>query len=200
MRWRRRIERWHASIAGSPRDPHGPKRCASNLVKRNPMRRLQFSVKSLLLAVLVLSVLLSASKSLYEWWVTIPKVPLAQVVAAFNERRLEDPVGKLEPPITEAEVVSSINAQLATLNRSLQVQQIYADIAKNRLIDVNARLYGMSGFDGAFGHRTVWWINLDIVTGKNSGYGLRIRENNDPQAKPADEPSFRGISEKGELR
>jgi hypothetical protein len=39
-------------------------------------------------------------------------------------------------------------------------------------------------------HYTVWWINLDVPTGKNSGYGLRIRENNAPIAKPKDEPNL----------
>jgi hypothetical protein len=40
------------------------------------------------------------------------------------------------------------------------------------------------------GEYTVWWVNLDVATGENSGYGLRVRENNAPTAKPNGEPKL----------
>jgi hypothetical protein len=51
----------------------------------------------------------------------------------------------------------------------------------------------MNGYQIATGKTfTVWWINLDVRIGKDSGYGLRIRENNNPAAKPRDEGKLDG--------
>jgi hypothetical protein len=110
-------------------------------------------------------------------------------VASFNARYGEVSVAEQEPPVTEAEVVASIRSQLPGLAASGRVKKIYSEIARSRRLPTDASLYGMTGWELANGTRyTVWWINLDVRTAKNSGFSLRIRENNAPTAKPKDQP------------
>ena len=103
---------------------------------------------------------------------------------------MDDPVGKHEPRVTEEEVIAAINAQLQTLPSSGQVKATYAEIARTGHLPHDSTNPWQSGLNSMSGwilkngtHYTVWWINLDI-----KGFGLRIRENNHPSAKPADEP------------
>ncbi|HEX2475192.1 MAG TPA: hypothetical protein VHK01_10615 [Lacipirellulaceae bacterium] len=148
-------------------------------------------MKVLLLAVMVFAIVLTAGMSLYKWYFAVPTIPLADAVRAFNTRYAEDPVGKYEPPVTEAEVIAAIRAQLPTLQASQQVIAAYSNIARIRRIPQDASLHAITGWELKDGTEfTVWWINLDVTTGKNSGYGLRIRENNAPIAKPKDEPKL----------
>jgi hypothetical protein len=151
----------------------------------------RFSVAFLLSVFLGAALLLTVGRKAYNWFFAIPTVPLAGVVASFNSRSLEDRVGRNEPPITETEIVSAIRSQLSTLRASSKVKAIYADIARTRELPHDASLHSMSGWTWKDGtHYTVWWINLDVFTGPKSGYGLRIRENNQPIAKPPDEPKL----------
>jgi hypothetical protein len=88
-------------------------------------------------------------------------------------------------------MVNAIRSQLPALRASNKVKAIYADIARTRELPHDASLHSMSGWTWKDGtHYTVWWINLDVFTGPKSGYGLRIRENNQPIAKPPDEPKL----------
>jgi hypothetical protein len=152
-------------------------------------RRFRFGLKVLLLAVFVFAILLTAGMSLYNWYYTVPTVPLADAVGAFNSRYAGDAVGKYEPLLTEAEILAAIRAQLRTLPASKQVVAAYSTIARTRRIPQDASLHAIPRFQLKDGTEfTVWWINLDVTTGKNSGYALRIRENNAPIAKPKDEP------------
>jgi hypothetical protein len=77
--------------------------------------RLRFGLRFLLAAVAVAALLLGGGRELYYWYFS---VPLADAVASFNLRAADDPVGKLEPPLTEDEIVSSIQSQLPELNAS----------------------------------------------------------------------------------
>jgi hypothetical protein len=134
---------------------------------------------------------LTTGPIVYKWYFAVPTIPLADAVATFNARHKDDPVGQFEPPITEAEVITSIRTQLPNLLASKTVKSIYSDILRTSRIPHDASFHAISGWELRDGNRyTVWWINLDVRTGKDSGYGLRIRENNAPVAKPKDEPKL----------
>jgi len=148
----------------------------------------RFGLRSLFYAILVLAILLTLGLKINDWYHT---VPLADEVVFFNVRSSDNSVGKNEPPITEAEIVASIRAQLPNLSANSEIKAIYANIVRTKRLPYDASLNAIPGWvvkDGT--SYTVWWINLDVRTGGNSGYGLRIRENNQPAAKPLDEPKL----------
>jgi hypothetical protein len=154
-------------------------------------RRFRFNLKSMLLAMVALAVLLTLGAKIYEWYYAGPTLPLADAVASFNAQYTNDPIGKFEPPLTETEIIASIRSQLPGLQASDQVKSVYAEIVRKKRVPQGASLNSMPGYDLGNGQSyTVWWINLDVPTGKNSGYGLRIRENNSPGAKPEGEPKL----------
>jgi hypothetical protein len=153
--------------------------------------RIRFSVKVMLCIVALFALLLTIGPRIYNWYHTAPTIPLASAISSFNAQYGDDPVGRYEPPVTEAEILASIRAQLPTLGAHTKVHAIYSDVVRSRRIPEGSRLYAMNGWqmkDGTI--YTVWWINLDVPLRKNSGYGLRIRENNAPVAKPEDEPKL----------
>jgi len=155
-------------------------------------RRFRFGVKDLLLAVMVFAIVLTAGMSLYKWYFAVPTIPLVDAVGAFNSRYADDPIGKYEPLLTEAEIIAAIRTKLPTLSASKQVIAAYSKIAVTGRIPQDASLHAIPRFQLKDGTEfTVWWINLDVTTGKNSGYALRIRENNSPIAKPKDEPKLK---------
>jgi hypothetical protein len=155
-------------------------------------RRLQFGLRFLICSVAALALLLTLGLRIYDWYKSAPSIPLADAVASFNGQYLDDPVGKFEPPVIEAEILASIRAQLPNLPAKGHVKAIYAEILRTRRIPQGASLHADSSWELRNGTRyTVWWINLGVPTGKNSGYALRIRENNAPAAKPDDEPTLK---------
>lgn len=155
----------------------------------------RFSLRTLLYAVAVLAILLTIATLLYQRYNAVPTIPLADLVASFNARYGDDPVGKYEPPITEAEIVAAINAainlQLPSLEASTRAKAIYSKIVQTKRVPQDTSLYAMNGWELKDGTSyTVWWVNLDVRIGKNAGFGLRIRENNAPAAKPKGEPKM----------
>lgn len=148
--------------------------------------RVRFGIRTLILIIAVAAVLIVAGRSLYHRYTTIP---LSQSVAAFNATASEHPVGRHEPPLTEEEIVKAIEAQLPTLDASDKVKSIYSRIAKSRRLPLDADLDPIPGYSPSSGERyTVWWINLNVMTGPNSGYGLRIRETDNPVAADDSKP------------
>jgi hypothetical protein len=148
--------------------------------------RIRFSVKVMLCIVALFALLLTIGPRIYNWYHTAPTIPLANAISSFNAQYGDDPVGRYEPPLTEAEILASIRAQLPSLASHKKVQALYSDVIRSRRIPDGTRLYAGSSFqlrDGST--RTVWWITLHVP-----GYGLRIRENNAPVAKPEDEPKL----------
>jgi hypothetical protein len=145
-----------------------------------------------LLAILALIALpLAAVTILSGRHAAMPHIPLADAVAAFNIRSESSPVGQHEPRITEAEIIAAIQAQLPILSASDEVKSLYAEVVRTRSLPYDAQLRFMDGWTLASGdHYTVWWINLDVQAESNAGFGLRIRENNAPSAKPKDEPKL----------
>jgi hypothetical protein len=142
--------------------------------------RLRFGLRSLFWAIAVVALLVWGGGKFYNWYFS---VPLGDAVAAFNTRAESDPVGKLEPRLTEDEIVVAIQSQLPTLKAGRQVKDIYQRIARTRRLPHAASLTSIPGCTTESGQSyTVWWINLEVMTSKTTGYGLRIRETNDPVA------------------
>jgi hypothetical protein len=157
--------------------------------------KIRFSVRLMLCAMALFALMLTIGPRVYEWYYAVPTVPLADLVASFNSRYANDPVGKYERLITEAEVLNAINAaiklQLPALESSPRAKAIYSKIARTKRVPRDASLHAMNGWELNNGIRyTVWWVNLDAKIGKNAGFGLRIRENNAPRAKPKNEPKL----------
>lgn len=161
-------------------------------LKANVKPKFRFNLLFLLIIFLIASVLLTFGPMAYQWYFAIPTISLSQEVASFNSRATSDLVGEHEPEITEEEVVASINSQLQSLSANSQIKATYAEIARTRRLPNDSAYPGQIGLNSMSGwtlkdgtHYTVWWINLNI-----KGYGLRIRENNQPVAKPSDEPEL----------
>jgi len=141
--------------------------------------RLQFGLRFLFFSIAAVALLIWGSRRLYDWYTSIP---LADAVASFNSKAQADSVGRLEPPLTEDEVVTAIESQLPTLDASRQVKSIYREIVRTRRVPRRGSLEAMPGFGSGPSQKVVWWINLDLMTNKNTGYGLRIRATDDPVA------------------
>jgi hypothetical protein len=152
------------------------------------LRRFRFNLRILLYVVAVFALLLTLGPQLYQWFYSIP---LAHSVMEFNARYADHPVGKFEPPLTETEIVDQISARLPNLSASSAVKSVYSSIARTRRIPRDASLDICPGLQQADGTSyTVWWIDLNIMTGRNTAYTFRIRENNEPVAKPKGEPEL----------
>lgn len=155
---------------------------------------MRFSLRTLLLSFMFLSVMIWASVALYFWYTTIPTWPLKDAITEFNADAMNDRVGEHEPPLTEAEVISSIKAQLPSLKSDPEVYAVYERIIKTGQIPRAARLYFMSSYlptNDDSPARDVWWINLRVMPFRHSNYGLHIRQNNTPaisSVAPGSEP------------
>jgi hypothetical protein len=148
-------------------------------VKNSSRRRLQFGLRFLFFSVAAVALLVWGARRFYDWYTS---VPLADAVATFNAEAQADPVGQLEPPLTEHEVVAAIQSQLPTLDASRKVKSIYREIIRTRRVPHRGSLEAMPGFGSGPTQKMVWWINLDVMTSERTGYGLRIRGADDPVA------------------
>jgi hypothetical protein len=141
----------------------------------------RFRLRTLILAVAFVPIVIVAGPYLYDWYTSSP---LADSVSAFNLRASAHPVGMHQPPITEDEIVSAIESQLRTLDASDQVKTIYSRIARTRRLPRGASLASLASIPGYIPtpgeQHTVWWINLEVMTGPKSGYGLKIRGTDNP--------------------
>ena len=149
----------------------------------NKRWRFQFSLRLLLIAV--------AGSAAVFWLIRrlnvshIPTVTLAQAINQFNLNARDNSVGALEPPLTEDEVLAPIQSQSSTtLARYPDVKPIFEEILRTKQIPADTRIYFIDGWQRAKNgpDQTVWWINLDVVTNRESkcGFALRVRENDAP--------------------
>jgi len=165
----------------------------------------RFSLATLLLVFFATSVVLTLWLKLYHRTPEVPTISLTTLVTRFNNTEAwNHPVGQHEPPLTEEEVLAAIRAQLPSLSSYPEAQAIYAEllrtgrISEAHLMDPlnpNFPLYGLIAIPGWSPREgtiyTTWWINFQIlVPAPYSASSLRIRENNHPHAKPADEPAL----------
>lgn len=148
----------------------------------------RFRISFLLLFTAMVAILLTFVPIAYHWWL---EVPMADEVTRFNLRAQDDPVGKYEPALTEPEVVAAIRAQQPLPDASSRIRNIYARIARSNNLPHDATITSGTSFQlRDHSVATVWWIDLRIKTGGSVGYVLRIREENDPVAKPTGEPTL----------
>jgi hypothetical protein len=148
-----------------------------------PRRRwYQFGLETLFVVIAIAAVALWGGSEFLDWYYY---VPLSNQIASFNSRAMISPVGRHEPPLTEDEVINSIRSHLPGLDASEQVKGILRHIAKTHRLPQGATLSGIPGCSNQNGIYTVWWINLEFMTSATSGYGLRIRETNNPVAARA---------------
>ena len=116
--------------------------------------------------------------------------PLKFLLGDFNRKAAEDAIGKSEPKLTEDEVVAAIRAWIIRKKEDVDddTVAIYKKIAETRTLPKGAELVFTTGWVTDELNFKVWWINLEIATGENRGYGLRIRERMidcGPSDKPA---------------
>ena len=146
--------------------------------------KLRFGLGRMLVAVAVAAVILGGSVLLYQWWTAIPTIPLAYAVARFNQDAASNRVGALEPPLTEAEVISSIRNQLSEIpgplgKGTIDIQAIFERIARTKRLPPDTSLYALSATESV-PPQAVWWINLDVIVRDELHYKVRIRETNFP--------------------
>jgi len=146
--------------------------------------RLRFTLRSLLAAAAIVALLCWGWLELERWRAYARTTRLQDAVNSFNAAATADPVGRLEPKLTVCEVLASIQRQLPMLaDHGEPVASIYARIMKTKRLPAASSIYSNNGYARRVGPtKTVWWINLDVVTGPNAGFALRIRENDSPAA------------------
>jgi hypothetical protein len=105
---------------------------------------------------------------------------LQDAVAAFNERAQKNPVGPTRPPLTDEEVVAAIRGWIREqVQVTDEVFAVYERIADTGRLPKGAEIRFTTGWTGYRGYDfDVWWIDLDISTGPNTGYTYRIRDQN----------------------
>jgi len=107
-------------------------------------------------------------------------IALADAVAAFNAESSADLTGTTQRPLTETELLTAIARERPQLTDPRDIAVFDAITASNR-IPATAKILSMNRFeDSAGANKHVWWINLQITHNDGSGYGLRVREDNNP--------------------
>ena len=101
----------------------------------------------------------------------------ADAVKDFNQRAKQNATGKDEPALTEDEVIAAIRGWIRErVKVEDDVYRAYQKMADTKTLPPGARLdfttrwLGFNGYD-----YDVWWIDLSIKTGENTGYTFRIR-------------------------
>ena len=150
--------------------------------KSSSRGRIRYRLRTLIAAMAFVAFVLVVSRNLYDWYTS---TPLEAAVSAFNTRAGLDPIGKHEPPLSGDEVVAAIQRRVPTLGAGPRVKAIYSRIARTRRLPRGASLssnttYATGNGLGKTEQFTVWWVNLDVMTGPQIGYSLRIRETDDP--------------------
>jgi hypothetical protein len=140
--------------------------------------RWRFRLRTLLLLVVIAAVV---SLILGERFFRSATIPLSAEVERFNREAAEDSVGRNQPPLTEVEVKSVIEKQLPQLPPEWRSQ--FERIATMGRLPANALFIGDNGYTHlGLNTKPVWWVNLHLTNEDGSGFGLRIRENNAPNA------------------
>ncbi|MHC4403485.1 MAG: TlpA family protein disulfide reductase, partial [Planctomycetota bacterium] len=124
-------------------------------------------------------------------------VSLKEAVAEFNENvaeyfaRLEGyPSSSYKKdnrpaPLTEDEIVSVIRGwDRDKMEVRDETYRIYQKIAESRTLPARAKLHrvGLTRPEGKYDYR-VWAVNLEVMTGESTGYGLRVREEKLPHTR-----------------
>jgi hypothetical protein len=103
---------------------------------------------------------------------------LAEAVKEFNERAQKDATGKDQPALTEDEVVAAIRGWIRErVPATDEVYKVYQTIADTKKPPEGAILTFTTRWSGFNNHEfDVWWIDLSIKTGADTGYTFRVRD------------------------
>ena len=104
---------------------------------------------------------------------------LKVAVEGFNTETRTHPIGKSQLPLTEDEVIAAIRGWIPehTPGVTDDVYEQFQQIAESRELPEGASLSFCPGWTGYRGYTfKVWWIDLSIKTGENTGYTFRIRD------------------------
>jgi hypothetical protein len=128
--------------------------------------------------VVALATIVAASGFAVQTNTTDP-LSLEAAIEDFNQQALADPIGTSQPSLTEEEVIAAIRGWIPE-NTPGVTDEIYGkfqEIAESRVLPNGADLSFCSGWTGYRGYSfEVWWIDLSIKTGENTGYTFRIRD------------------------
>ena len=106
-------------------------------------------------------------------------VPLVDAVKAFNNKAMNNRIGRAEPALTEDEVIASIRGIIRNQN-PLMSDDVYNALQKivvTGMIPAKAKLSFTTGWSGYNGYAfTVWWVDLSIMTGDRASYNYRLRD------------------------
>lgn len=137
----------------------------------------RFSLRSVFLALV--------AAAIFCWWIgeryfRQETIALADAVAAFNTAAAADPIGALQPPLTEREVLAAITKERSRLTDPRDIAVFDAITASNRM-PTTSKLRSINRFQDQTGAaKDVWWVNLQVTHADGFGYGLRVRENSSP--------------------
>ena len=103
---------------------------------------------------------------------------LADAVKELNQRAQDDATGKDQPALTEDEVVAAIRGWIREEAPATdQVYKVYQTIADTKKLPEGATLTFCTKWYGFNKHDfDVWWVDLKIKTGADTGYSFRIRD------------------------
>ena len=107
------------------------------------------------------------------------KVPtLADAVKEFNQRAQKDATGKDQPALSEDEMVAAIRGWIREGDTTTdEVYKVYQTIADTKRLPAGAKLTFTTRWSGFNKHEfDVWWVDLSIKTGEDTGYTFRIRD------------------------
>src|SRR5262245_56904516 len=105
--------------------------------------------------------------------------PLADAVADFSARAAKNEIGKLEPPLTVAEVTAAIRGWIPKHGPPVDddTYRAFQMIADTGMLPLGANLRFTTRWTGYNGHDfVVWWVDLTIMKGEKAGYTFRIRD------------------------
>ena len=103
---------------------------------------------------------------------------LADAVKEFNQGAQKDATGKDQPDLTEDEVVAAIRGWIRQqVPATDEVYKVYQTIADTKKLPEGATLEFTTKWSGFNNYEfDVWWIDLTIKTGADTGYTFRIRD------------------------
>jgi hypothetical protein len=102
----------------------------------------------------------------------------ADVVKEFNQRAQQNATGKDQPDLTEDEVVAAIRGWIREkVPATDEVYKVYQGVADTKTLPAGAKLTFTTRLTGLNKHDfDVWWVDLSVMTGANTGYTFRLRD------------------------
>jgi hypothetical protein len=104
--------------------------------------------------------------------------PLADAVADFNARAAKNEIGRMQLPLTDAEVAAAIRGWIRDRTPvDDATYQVFQTIAATGTLPARANLRFTTRWTGYNGYDfDVWWIDLTVMKGERAGYTFRIRD------------------------